>query len=51
VFDDTRTGTAGGEGAREVGNPPEKKDETPRRLQQWADHVPGTSEATLIRAA
>lgn len=56
VFADTRPGTAGGEGAREVGNAPEKTpekktDETPRRLQQWADHVPDTSDATLIRAA
>ena len=55
VFDDTRMGTAG-EGASEVGTPPQKapekkKDETPRRLQQWADHVHDTSDATLIRAA
>lgn len=56
VFADTRTAGTAGEGAREVGNPTEttpekKKDETPRRLQQWADHVPDTSDATLIRAA
>lgn len=55
VFADTGTGTAG-EGAREVGNAPEKtpekkKDETPRRLQQWADHAPDTCDATLFRAA
>jgi hypothetical protein len=39
----------------EVGKAHEKKkDETPRHLQQWADHVPDTSldtpEAALIRA-
>jgi len=53
--DTTRTGAAG-EGAREVGNPPEKtpekkKDETPRRLQHWAEHVPDTPGTYLIRAA
>lgn len=59
VFADTNSGAAG-EGPREVGNPPEKtpeqrpekkKDETPRRLQQWADHVPDTPDTPLIRAA
>jgi hypothetical protein len=56
VFADPRTDTTGGEGAREVGNAPEqtpekKKDATPRRLQQWADHVAAPSDTLLIRAA
>lgn len=45
------TGVAG-PGVPEVDKAHEKKkDETPRRLQQWADHLPEVPEAARLRAA
>lgn len=47
--DDTR---ATGETVPDIGKAHEKKkDATPRHLQQWADHVPGTPQAVPARAA